>query len=342
MKNNNRNKLEKTIPIMVVLMLISIIVFFLIWSIFENNDGAGRTSLEWFIWLFFVIGFSMILIFSTIYYSWVYRKENRKVLTLKKIPVLALYFSIFLIQSFITRLSPEFGELIPFSLDNVTVIVVGVIFGPIEGMLFGFIADFSRTLINGWTYQLLASIIFPITVLIAGVFGRIYFNASNNITNIDMLNEQEIIYPKDKGKSIMENKAVNIIIFNLILLIFVLSSVFAIYITQNNGNTSLSILFIMISSPILIAMMEITYLYILFKKPEDLSLFLTIFIIVVFSRIITGYVIRPYSLYFYYGIPIKTSIIQRVVTSSYLIPSTTIVTFFVVKASMNSIKLIYN
>src|ERR1051325_2279569 len=95
------------------------------------------------------LSFSFIIIFALIYYFFKYKKEKRKALTIYKIPIFAFFYGIFLLQAFLTRIIPQAADFIPFSFDDATIVATGILFGPIEAIVYGAIADLSRTLLNG-------------------------------------------------------------------------------------------------------------------------------------------------------------------------------------------------
>ncbi len=325
----------------IVIFISSLLIYFAYSAFLNNNDNWIRPKKDWIIWGIIVfLSYGSLITFFT-YYWFIYKRENRNILTIRKLSIFSLFFSIFIIQSFITRFMPEIGELIPFSLDSITVMAIGFMFGPIEAIIFGFVADFTRTLINGWTYQLIAASIFPIIGLLSGMCGRIYLKSNDLDINLSKINDKEIKQKKYE-KPILNNKTINIIIFHVFFGLFIASSIFAIEYSISLNKLPVDEIFIFIFVPLLVVLTEIIYFYIFFKKPKDLSLILLIMIATVLSRIITGYIIRPYSIYFYYGSPLNMAIITRVATSSYLVPSKIIVLYFVLKSSLNSIELIYN
>ncbi len=340
-KSQNKREIISYISIIFLVIYLLLFASFLIWSGIKNinNPKLNRNFIDWVSWAALVFSSYFSIFFTIFFYLRIYNKENINIFTIKKITIFSLFFSIFMIQAFITRIMPEIGDLIPFSLDSITVMTIGFLFGPIEAIIFGFAADFARTLINGWTYQILAGSIFPIIGMISGIFGR-KFQKINSDLNINNLNE-DFIKTKKIDKTILSNKIFNIFIFHTILFLFLVLNIYAIKYSLNN-NKNIEINFIIISTSILIFFVESIYFYIFFKKSEDLNLILLILVSVVLSRAVTGFLIRPFSMYFYYGLPFKSEIIKRVVTSSYLIPSKIIVLYFVLKASINSINLIYN
>jgi uncharacterized membrane protein YdjX (TVP38/TMEM64 family) len=91
---------------------------------------------------------AIMLIAGFAHYYFKYKKEKKQVLTLKKIVVFSLFFSFFIFQSLFTRFFAG-APVIPFSLDTITIIAVGFVFGPIEGILYGLTADLTRVMING-------------------------------------------------------------------------------------------------------------------------------------------------------------------------------------------------
>lgn len=108
------------------------------------------------------------------FYSFSYKKSGREFLTIRKVTLLSVFFSIFLIQAFITRVASSSANVMKFNLDIITIILVGFLIGPLEGILYGFITDSLRVLIVGWNYQILSMMSFPLMGLISGYMGDMY------------------------------------------------------------------------------------------------------------------------------------------------------------------------
>ena len=125
-----------------------------------------------------------LMIFSGLsYYLTKYKKEKKQVFTIKKIVIFSLFFGTFIIQSLFTRFVGS-APIIPFSLDTITIIAVGFIFGPVEGIVYGITADLTRVFINGWTPMLLPSLSFALLGLFSGMLGRLYFKKGNEMNDI--------------------------------------------------------------------------------------------------------------------------------------------------------------
>lgn len=305
-----------------------------------------RSGLDWFIWGSLIISCILILTIAIIYYYNKKRKQllleknyknlytvtktrnffffkksiaktkiKYRILTLDKIPILSVLYGIFLIQAFITKVMPETADLIPFSLDTITIIAVGFLYGPIEAIIFGAVADISRTIINGWTPQLLPFFIFPITGLIAGIFGDLYQNRQK------------------KSNLIFES-----LIFQATILLFCFITVLVGFLASDEIKEGLSKTLVFILTPLFLLLIEGIYIYTIFYDRGNFTLLLYITIVQILARIITGYIIRPYSMYFYYGFPLNAEIIKRVITSSYFVPANIFFSYWFVKISLDTRK----
>lgn len=276
------------------------------------------------LFLMFVI-FSLITLLSAlIYYSKKYHQEKHSFLTLGKLTIFAFFLAIFVIQAYLTAvLIPSFGgtQLIPFSIDSVTVITVGFIFGPLEGIFFGATADLINTfLIHHWAFELLPFFTFPMIGLLAGFFGRSYFNN----------NRSEVFLTTD------------FFIFQAVVLFIVISFIVVVPIALTVQKTAFDYQkYLLISAPLLgiisVAFLELIF-YLLWKNPEissqNLNLFVIITLIYALSRIYGGLIIRPFTQYYYFGHPYFLSLTERLIDSMYLIPIGAVTTWLVVKASI--------
>ncbi len=289
----------------------------------NNYDSLSRTTTDWIIWSSFIAFFSLILIISFVFFTMKYIKQKRNVFELWKISILSIFMGIFLIQSFISF--PMIDGIIPFGLDDVVVIVIGFMIGPIEAILFGFITDTTKTFINGWTYQLLPALIYPLTGLIAGIFGEIY---RTNLKRKKDVNNSEL----KVSKKLM---SFDFISFQVITLLFVLFTMITPTFIRNDVYEDFNKILVLTSSIVLFTLLEITFIYLMFfSKKEttfDIKILLYVTISIILTRIITGWVIRPFSMYFYYGYDLQFQVISRIATSSYLVPIKIIISYWVIK-----------
>lgn len=272
------------------------------------------------IWWILFLSFAFIIIFALIYYFILYKREGRKALTIYKIPIFAFFYGIFLLQAFLTRIIPQAGDFIPLSFDDATIVATGILFGPIEAIVYGAIADLSRTLLNGWVPLPLPFLIFPFTGLIAGVLGESYRN-------------------KKKELSIKTQ----FWIFQIALLSFLAICFILVYFLGQTGDEENflknSLLILLIISPIFIILLELLFFYIYKYKKENLSLLVYLTIIFIIVRIFTGFIIRPYSQFYAFDIPFKLEFYERVFSSTYLVPSKIFVTFLFIVSCNYAIKL---
>ncbi|BDV03126.1 ECF transporter S component [Candidatus Hepatoplasma crinochetorum] len=272
------------------------------------------------IWWILFLSFSFIIIFALIYYFFKYKKEKRKALTIYKIPIFAFFYGIFLLQAFLTRIIPQAADFIPFSFDDATIVATGILFGPIEAIVYGAIADLSRTLLNGWVPLPLPFLIFPFTGLIAGVLGENYRNRKKEIG----IKQQFWI-------------------FQLSLLIFLVICFTLVYFLGKTGEEEEflknSLYVMIIISPIFIILLEILFFYTYRYKKENLNLLVYLTIIFIIVRIFTGFIIRPYSQFYAFDIPFKLEFYERVFSSTYLVPSKIFVTFLFIIGCKYAINL---
>ncbi len=289
-----------------------------------NSYGSlDKTNTDWAIWVILLSFFLLVIILSFVYFSIKYKKEKRNIFELWKISIISIFLGIFLIQSYITL--PMIDGIIPFSLDDVVIVVIGFMIGPLEAIVFGFVTDTTRTFINGWSYQVLPSLIFPLTGLIAGWFGELYRR--------DYKNKEEI---KNSDKSFLAKMfGYDFIIFQFIVFAFALFTMITPTFINNSVYEDLNKTLIICSSILSFILLEFMFIYLMFfskrQSTLDIRILLYITISLIISRILTGWVIRPYSMYFYWGYNFNFQLISRIATSSYLIPIKIITSYWVVK-----------
>ncbi len=249
-------------------------------------------------------------------------KYKKGVFTPKKVTILATFLSILIIQTLVDVYIPSFPGMPSF--ESMTTISVGFLFGPIEGILFGWISDTLIVLIHGWGYQILPGLMMPTIGLIAGMFGMAY-NA--------------------KGEELSKWKTIVAFQFILILLamLMILTSL---TITDVVGqgydsdpwyNPDVDKLKIIapISCSITLLIMEIIFGTMLFKKADikDISLITFILFIATFERMLE-LTVRPFSQVFFYSERIYLiEFYVRLMRTSYLIPSVTIASFALIKTT---------
>lgn len=278
--------------------------------------NTNYTLIWWILFLFF----AFIIIFALIYYFIIYKKQGRKALTIYKIPIFAFFYGIFLLQAFLTRIIPQVGDFIPLSFDDATIVTTGLLFGPIEAIVYGAIADLSRTLLNGWVPLPLPFLIFPFTGLIAGILGESYRNQKRNLSI-----------------------KTQFWIFQIALLSFLVICFTLVYFLGQTGEEENflknSLLILLIISPIFIILLEFLFFYIYKYKKENLGLLVYLTVIFIIVRIFTGFIIRPYSQFYAFDIPFKLEFYERVFSSTYLVPSKIFITFLFIISCNYAMKL---
>lgn len=283
------------------------------WLPAENNHN----DLTWTIWgiMFGVAIF--ILLSSIIYFAWRYKKDEKKFLTSKKVIYMSIYLGFFIIHSYFLRALMDLP--IPFAFESVWVITVAFIYGPLEGILFGWVADSLRVILNGWAYGLLPSLMYPLVGLISGIAGYIYRNKENISKN------QTIIY------------------FQIMMGIVILGSIPAMfgvhyYWGELDGKGMSESAFLGITIPtvvLMFALMEGIFFWLIKtkNKKDDLLLFMILSLAALSDRGME-LVIRPFTQYFTgYDQIYSIALITRIISSVYLIPTVALASYGIVKVT---------
>ncbi len=319
-----------------------------------------RPTFEWIISGVLLASILLIIICALIYYIIQYRKEGKHLFTIGKLAIISIFYAFFCIQATLTAFvqpwSIATNSFIPFSIDDVAVIAVGFIFGPIEGLLFGMICDPTNVLlIHHWAFQLLPFFTLPLIGLFSGILGRFYFKKNENNLYREMIFFQIILF------------------FIGILFIIAAPLMIALGDTlrfgKNGGSTAwgkhnnwkIAIYVGTTFGLIMIGLMEIIFFnlwnkkkndvfmeelnkYIPITEPKnkvtnpDLRLFIYVFAAAAIGRIYGGIISRPYTQHFYFQMPYFPQLILRLIDSSYLIPSATLVSWVVIKYSLVALK----
>lgn len=279
---------------------------------------SNRNTFTWSIWGVLTFTLLTLLISSIVFFYLFYKKRNRKILTIKKITIMAVFMSFFLIQTFIFR--PLMNLPIPFSFDSITVITVGFIFGPIEGIIFGWTADTLRVLIHGWSYQFLPSLIYPIIGLIAGAIGILYNKKSTE--EIKMIN--------------WKFQGIVAIIFSWFLLVEILLLTLPKLFVENGDILNKNYYWLILVNILLIVFLESIYFYEIKKssnKSENLYLLVFVLIIVLTDRSLE-LIVRPFTQYWWnYESNYTIALFTRIASSTYLIPTIAITSFVLIKST---------
>lgn len=276
----------------------------------------NHTPLTWEIWSLLTIISLTYLIIGIITSIIGYRKSNREFLTIQKVTILALFLAIYIVQIIIFKFIND-ATSINFSFNSITTITVGFICGPLEGILFGWVADSFKVLINGWGYQFLPSLLYPMIGLTSALFGMIYWK-KNNISNLHSI----IIFES--------------ITFILLLLFFPLEFILISFIEIKKATNDNNLWFSISMTIIMFILIQLLMIYVYSNKLKGTDIFLlTIVLVISFSERMIELVIRPFTQYFSgyeadYGIALYT----RIISSTYLIPSTAITSFLLIKATM--------
>ncbi len=292
-------------------------------------DNQNPTT--WTIWGIMTGTFLLIIIAAIIYFIYYYKKNDKKFLTVNKIAYMSIFLTFFIIQAYI--FAPFIRIPVPFSFNSIWVIAVAFLFGPLEGMIFGWVADTLGVVINGYSYELLPSLIYPMIALIAGITGIIYFS--------------------DKGVS--KNQAI-IMFQSVIILLFVLLVPSMIYLSHNwdaivnnkayggpySGPGIEVIMSIVITSFVVMGLI-MEGLFFWYLKSEDKRGDLILFAVLCISALAergTSLIIRPFSQFFAGYESIYTiSLLTRIMSTTYLVPTVALTSFAVVKYSQMAINI---
>ncbi len=273
-----------------------------------------QTPLMIGIWFTMVISMLMILT-SAIVINLVWNKSYKKgVFTTKKVTIFATFLAILLIQTLIDVYIPSFPGMPSF--ESMTTITIGFLFGPIEGIIFGWVADSFIVLMHGWTYQILPSLMMPMIGLVAGMMGMLYRNRNEF------------------------SKWVSITIFQVtlvtLMLIMLVTSLTIVDVAEGikDGVEQMAIV-VPISCSITILIVEGIFFYLLYKKVETKDLYLlTLILLTAVSERTVELIVRPFSqAYYYTHLEYFVEFYIRLLRSSYLIPSVTIASFLLIKTT---------
>ncbi len=273
-----------------------------------------QTPLMISIWFTMTISILMILT-SAIVINLLWNKSYKKgVFTTKKITIFATFLAILLIQTLIDIYIPSFPGMPSF--ESMTTITIGFLFGPIEGILFGWISDSFIVLMHGWSYQILPALMMPLVGLVAGLMGMLYKNRN------EMAKWQSI--------TIFQ---ITLVILMLIMLVTSLTIVDVAGAVKDDMDKLAIIAPITCSITILIV--EVIFFYLIYKKVEAKDLYLlTLILLVAVSERTIELTIRPFSqAYYYTHLEYFIEFYIRLLRSSYLIPSVTIASYMLIKTT---------
>ncbi len=296
---------------------------------------SQQTPLMISIWCIMTLMMISILV-SAIVINLVFNKDYKKgILSVRKITIFATFLTLLIVQTLIDVYLPSFPGMPSF--ESMTTIAVGFIFGPLEGILFGWIADTFIVLLHGWSYQLLPGLMMPMIGLIAGLLGLVYRKREE--------------FPK----------WISIVIFQvtlvILMIVMIATSTTIVDVVANSNYPSysnpdsywhidaekLSIMVPIVCS-VSILIMEIIFFALLYKKVESKDLYLlTLLLVVAVAERTTELIVRPFSqVYYNPKLEYFIEFFIRLLRSSYLIPSVTLTSYLLIKTTMYSLDYNYS
>lgn len=292
-----------------------------------SGNNPNHNPLTWAVWGILTVTMLALIVFGIVWSVIYYRKTNKKFLTAPKITIFATYLAFFLVQAFL--MSPLLKLPIPFSIDSITTVAVGFIFGPLEGIMFGWVADTLRVFINGWSYQLLPGLMYPMIGLISAVFGILYRKYDELPNWLTAVLFQSVIFA---------------IILIIIPMNVFLSTFAAKHLTGDPYFDKLIAYQIpgLISAVVCLLLMEGIYVSFFIFKWNTRDMFLiTLVLLASTADRSMELVIRPFTQYFtgYEQIYI-VSLYTRMLSSAYLIPAVAITSAALIKASLYTLDIV--
>lgn len=231
-----------------------------------------------------------------------------------------MFFALFCIQAAIGRIGIKFNMWVSFEVS--TVVVVAFLFGPLEAMIFGFVADSLGVFISGsGPWMLFYAIQYPITALIAGSFADIFYRQEN----------------KEKI-----SKHIYFAIYHLLIALLVALSFTAPYYGVEINNGELPWAAVISSCVISIVLLEAIFIF-LIRKENSINIMLITLLFATFfiNRIINGYLISSIGESFLWGNGWETYpsiLLLDIFKSSYLIPINTLLTFGLITGSIFAVE----
>ena len=261
--------------------------------------------------LFIVIA-SLLVVMATILFFYLikYRTKNRKILTIQTVALFSVFLSLSIILSFISFPGPGIIPGVSLGFDEVPIMVMGFLLGPLEGFVFGVIVDLITTLTSGYGWLFVYALVKPTTGLIAGIIG----------------NQKENFQQK---KGIMISTILTqIFIVSLFIVSMVLLNVLSISGANYDGwgtspdyFTSSEIETLNISISVIFSVTMIVYWIVWFKIDKENLAYLNMSVsIVVVQCIFTSFIFNSAAADLYYGVPYYLSVVARCYTNPMLIP----------------------
>ena len=255
-----------------------------------------------------------VLLCGVGYWTIKYKKTHHKFMTIKKLVVMSLFFAFFLIQAAIGRYGNVTSLWISF--DGITVTVIGFLFGPLEAMLYGVIADTTRTFMLGWTWLMYYAVAYPMSGLIFGSIAYWYKNTKQK-----------------------ENIKLWTILFQVIVLFVIVLGFAAPYFgVELNGGNTLPIW--QAATVVSIAMFFLEWLFIHYyrrKDKQDICLLSLLCAAFVLGRTVDVYVIRAIgdSMKYYSGwAAYVPNLLFDMFKESYLLPLNLLFAYSLIKITI--------
>lgn len=168
-----------------------------------------------------------------------------------------------------------------------------------------------------WVPQAIYALTFPITGLVAGLAGIFY------------------------QKNLSFNKTKIFIYFHLVLAILFISPLVVSLISEEAlDQTGIKPWVVYLCMGLTLFLLEIFFLYNYKKeRSKNLNLIFTSVLIATVTRIINGFILTTYGDYYYWNTPFEFGLLSRVITSSYLIPGLSILSFVFIEAALYAKKV---
>ncbi len=299
---------------------------------------GDKTILEIIIWLTLTLSMLVLLISAIVICLIKNRGTDKKIFTTKKITIFATFLAILMIQTAIDVYMPNLPGMPSF--ESATTITIGFMFGVVEGVTFGWIADTTIVLMHGWTYQILPALMMPMIGMMAGLV-RVFYDKSINKEQInESTNSEAEVVALGKGKK--SNFKIIVVFQSIVITMMLLMLITSTTLITVIGNTKYDELQIIapITCVVTIVLMEIIFYYLMYKgtNDNDLKLLIAALCVAILERTLE-ITVRPFSQHYYYSINYFVEFYIRILRSSYLIPSVTIASFVLIRTATMVIDL---
>lgn len=266
------------------------------------------------------IGWSLIVLIG-LFGFWLAFKRKTKILSVKKVVILSLFLGVFLIQTIVSQAISIFGlngGQVPFSMNVVTIIAVGVLFGPSEGILYAMLADTISVFMKGYSWDPLAAMVYPIYGMISGLAREAYF--------------------KFKDKT---SKPVSLGLSQIPILTIVIASFATAVNPEALGRTETPLWVPYTFGTLVFLVLQFLIIWFFIKEDKEKLFLMTVIVFAtVIARIIGGWYIRSLNnIAWGNQLPLPTLIFGRMITSSYMTPLNAIVAYWITNASLYAMKV---